>query len=126
MLIAFVLTDLLVQFHLGLYCVVCTFWLLNLPNNPSGLFCICVVCTDNYHECLRLSEQLILLKICYYYLTAIWLTPGGSSTHLHTNSTQITVDGTYIIITRGKKWEVNWEVRDMPRLLCKLYVNFQL
>jgi hypothetical protein len=39
----------------------------------------------------------------YYYLTAIGLTPGGSSIHLHTNSTQNTEDGTHITITRGKK-----------------------
>jgi hypothetical protein len=31
----------------------------------------------------------------YYYLAAIGLTPGGSSTHLHTNSTQITEDRTH-------------------------------
>jgi hypothetical protein len=31
----------------------------------------------------------------YYYLTAIGLTPGGSSIHLHTNSTQNTEDGTH-------------------------------
>jgi hypothetical protein len=30
----------------------------------------------------------------YYYLTAIGLTPGNTSTHLHTNSTQNTEDGT--------------------------------
>jgi hypothetical protein len=35
----------------------------------------------------------------YYYLTAIGLTPGGISTHLHTNSTQNTEDGTHITIT---------------------------
>jgi hypothetical protein len=38
----------------------------------------------------------------YYYLTAIGLTPGGISTHLHTNSTQNTEDGTHITITRKK------------------------
>jgi hypothetical protein len=36
----------------------------------------------------------------YYYLTAIGLTPGGSSIHLHTNSTQNTEHGTHITITR--------------------------
>jgi hypothetical protein len=39
---------------------------------------------------------------CYYYLTAIGLTPSGSSIHLHTNSTQNTEDGTHITITREK------------------------
>jgi hypothetical protein len=38
----------------------------------------------------------------YYYLTAIGLTPGGSSTHLHTNSTQNTEDGTRITNARKK------------------------
>jgi hypothetical protein len=34
------------------------------------------------------------------YLTAIWLTPGESSTHLHTNNTQDTENGTYITIKK--------------------------
>jgi hypothetical protein len=38
----------------------------------------------------------------YYYVTAIGLTSGGSSIHLHTNSTQNTEDGTHITITRKK------------------------
>jgi hypothetical protein len=38
----------------------------------------------------------------YYYVTAIGLTPGGSSIHSHTNSTQNTEDGTRITITRKK------------------------
>jgi hypothetical protein len=38
----------------------------------------------------------------YYYLTAFGLTLGGSSIHLHTNSTQNTEDGTHITITRKK------------------------
>jgi hypothetical protein len=48
----------------------------------------------------------------YYYVTAIGLIPGGSSTHLHTNSTQNTEDETH--------WVVNWEVRAVPRV-CELY-----
>jgi hypothetical protein len=40
---------------------------------------------------------------CYYYLNVIGLAPAGSSTHLHTNSTQNTEDGTYKIITKKKK-----------------------
>jgi hypothetical protein len=53
------------------------------------------------------------------------LTPGGSSIHLHTNSTQNTEDGTHITITiknnyKGQNWEVIWEVRAVPRL-CELY-----
>jgi hypothetical protein len=48
------------------------------------------------------------------------LTPGGSSTHLHTNSTRNKADGTYIAITKKKNWAVNWEVRAVPRL-CVLY-----
>jgi hypothetical protein len=38
----------------------------------------------------------------YYYLTAIELTPGGSSIHLHTNSTHNAEDGTHITVTRKK------------------------
>jgi hypothetical protein len=38
----------------------------------------------------------------YYYLLAILLTPGGSSTHLHTSSTQNTEDGTHITFTKKK------------------------
>jgi hypothetical protein len=38
----------------------------------------------------------------YYYLTAIGLTPGGSSTHLHTNGAQNTEDGTHITIIKTK------------------------
>jgi hypothetical protein len=37
------------------------------------------------------------------HLTAIGLTPGGSSIHLHTNSTQKTEGRTHITITRGEK-----------------------
>jgi hypothetical protein len=37
----------------------------------------------------------------YIYLTAIKLTPGGSSTaHIYTNSTQNTENGSYITITK--------------------------
>jgi hypothetical protein len=43
------------------------------------------------------------------------LTPGGSSTHLHTNSTQNTEDGIHISVPKKKK-VVNWEVRAVPRL----------
>jgi hypothetical protein len=38
------------------------------------------------------------LMCCDIYLTATGLTPGGSSTHLLTNSTQDTENGTYITI----------------------------
>jgi uncharacterized membrane protein len=55
---------------------------------------------------------LLLLLLIYLFLTAIGLTPGGSS--LHTNSTQSTENGTYIIINKY------WEVRAVPRL-CELY-----
>jgi hypothetical protein len=53
------------------------------------------------------------------------LTPGGSSINLYTNSTQNTEDGTHITITRKKititrkNWEVNLEVRAVPRF-CEL------
>jgi hypothetical protein len=40
---------------------------------------------------------------CYYYLIAIGLTPGGSSLHLLTNSTQNSEDGTHITITMSEK-----------------------
>jgi hypothetical protein len=43
------------------------------------------------------------------------------STHLHTNSTQNTENGTYITIKRGKKWEV----RPSPRL-CELFPDICL
>jgi hypothetical protein len=39
----------------------------------------------------------------YCYLTAIGLTPGGSSIHLHTNSTQNIEDGRPITITKKKQ-----------------------
>jgi nitrate reductase beta subunit len=39
----------------------------------------------------------------YYYFTAIGLTPGGSSKHLHTNSTQNTEAGTQITKTKKEK-----------------------
>jgi hypothetical protein len=42
------------------------------------------------------------------------------STHLHTNSTQNTEDGAHITIKKKKNWELNWEVRTVPRL-CELY-----
>jgi hypothetical protein len=50
-----------------------------------------------------MAMTLITIASCYYYLTAIVLTPGGSSIHLHTNSTQNTEDGTHITITRKHK-----------------------
>jgi hypothetical protein len=57
------------------------------------------------------------------------LTPGGSSVHLHTNSTQNTEDGTHVTVKEkqleGKNWEVNWEVWAVPRL-CELYRGFAL
>jgi hypothetical protein len=56
----------------------------------------------------------------YYYLTAIGLTPGCKSTHLHTNTTKNIENGTHITISKKKNWEVNWEVRAVPRL-CELY-----
>jgi hypothetical protein len=41
-------------------------------------------------------------RVYYYYLTVIGLTPGSTSIHLHTNSTQNTEDGTHITITWKK------------------------
>jgi hypothetical protein len=38
----------------------------------------------------------------YYYITAIGLTPGGSSIHLHKNRTQNTEGATHITITKKK------------------------
>jgi pyruvate/2-oxoacid:ferredoxin oxidoreductase beta subunit len=38
------------------------------------------------------------------YITAIWLTPGGSSTvHIHTQTVHRNKNGTYITIKRKKK-----------------------
>jgi uncharacterized protein YdaL len=51
------------------------------------------------------------------------LTPGGSSTvHFYTQTvaTQNTEDGAHITIKKKQNWEVNWEVRAVPRL-CELY-----
>jgi hypothetical protein len=61
----------------------------------------------------------------YYYLTAIGLTPSGSSIHLHTQYTEYRARNTHNNYKgkkqlQGKKWEVNWEVRAVPRL-CELY-----
>jgi hypothetical protein len=73
------------------------------------------------------------------YLTAIGLTHGGSgtvhiytqtvhtiqrySTHLHTNSTQNTENGTYVTIKTF--YCLIWEVRAVPRL-CELYPDICL
>jgi hypothetical protein len=38
----------------------------------------------------------------FYYLNAIGLSPGGSSTHLHTNSTKNTADGKNITFRKGE------------------------
>jgi hypothetical protein len=51
---------------------------------------------------LNVLRFYLVIRRYYYYLTAIGLTPGGSSIHLHTNSTQNTEDGTQIKITRKK------------------------
>jgi hypothetical protein len=70
--------------------------------------------TTKRHPGIKISglaiHRSILLKALYYYyyyyyLTAIGLTPGGSSIHLHTNSTQNTEDGTHITITMGKNYK---------------------
>jgi hypothetical protein len=54
------------------------------------------------------------------FLTAIWLTPGGSSTvNVYTQKvTQNTENGTYITIKI-------WEVRAVPRF-CELYPGIYL
>jgi uncharacterized protein YceK len=60
----------------------------------------------------------VIIVIIYLFLTAIGLTPGGSSTvHLHTNNTQNTENGTYIT---NKMKENNWELRAVLGL-CELY-----
>jgi hypothetical protein len=48
------------------------------------------------------SQTGLLLLLLYLFLTAIGLTPGGSST-VHTNSTQNTGNGTYITIKKNVK-----------------------
>jgi hypothetical protein len=87
------------------------------------VFVVCVLVFDYYYY-----------YYYYYHLTAIGLTPGGSSTHLHTNSTQNTEDGTCITMKKNylkkkqlqrKNWEVNCEVRAVPRL-WKLYSGILL
>jgi hypothetical protein len=58
----------------------------------------------------------------YYYLAAIGLTPGGSSTvHIYTKTVHRTQRTEHKKqLKRKKNWEVNWEVRAVPRL-CELY-----
>jgi hypothetical protein len=51
------------------------------------------------------------------------LTPGGSSIHLHTNSTQNTEDGTHITITREKN-NYKEKIGKFPRLVAM--VSFSL
>jgi hypothetical protein len=41
-----------------------------------------------YKHIIFYAENYYYYYYYYYYLTAIGLAPGGSSTHLHTNSTQ--------------------------------------
>jgi hypothetical protein len=53
----------------------------------------------------------------YIYLTAVGLTPGGSSTsHIYTQTVHIIQKKKRKIIQRKE----NWEVRAVPRL-CELY-----
>jgi hypothetical protein len=53
----------------------------------------------------------------YLFLTAIGLTPGGSSTvHIYTQTVHRIQRKKHI----KQQKEKNWEVRDVPRL-CKLY-----
>jgi hypothetical protein len=57
------------------------------------------------------------------YITAIWLTPGGSSTvHIYTQ-TQNIENGIYVTI--NKFYRIIWEVLLVPRL-CELYFALQL
>jgi hypothetical protein len=64
-------------------------------------FTICV-----YETCCPQGDSYFALKeYYYYYLTAIGLTPDGSSIHLHTNSTQTREDETHITIKRGKNYK---------------------
>jgi hypothetical protein len=58
----------------------------------------------------------------YYYLTAIGLTPGGSSTvHIYTHTVhRIQRTEHTEQLKRKKYWEVNREMRAVPRL-CELY-----
>jgi hypothetical protein len=53
------------------------------------------------------------MVVYYYYLTAIGLTPGGISIHLHTNSTQNTEEWTHITITR-KNWDMDRIIINFP------------
>jgi hypothetical protein len=55
-----------------------------------------------FYPQLLSTVRLFYYYYYYSYLTAIWLTPGSSSIHLHTNSTQNTEDGTHVTITRKK------------------------
>jgi hypothetical protein len=60
-----------------------------------------------------LSYSISVLR-CYVLLLLLlncnWLTHVDSCTHLHTNTTQNTADGTYITITKKKNWVVNWAI----------------
>jgi hypothetical protein len=57
----------------------------------------------NYTNVCPLNPTTIYYYYYYYYLTAIGLTPGGGSTHLHTNSTQNTEKGTNKTVTKKNK-----------------------
>jgi hypothetical protein len=63
---------------------------------PVGRVAVVAVCVG------RQWQNCYYYYYYYYYLTAIGLTHGGSSIHLHTNSTQNTEDGTHTTITRKK------------------------
>jgi hypothetical protein len=60
-----------------------------------------------------------LFIVCLFIINCNWVDTRWQqySTHLHTNSTQNTENGTYITIKRKRKM---WEVRAVPRL-CELY-----
>jgi hypothetical protein len=64
--------------------------------------------------------KLLLLLLLLFICNCNWV-DAQCITHLHTNSTHNTENGTYITITVKKMWEV-WAV---PRL-CKLYPGIGL
>jgi hypothetical protein len=64
------------------------------------------------YYCTTVSALLLLLLLLLLLFNCNWVDTRWQqySTHLHTNSTQTTENGTYITI------KINWEVLAVPRL----------
>jgi hypothetical protein len=77
-----------------------------------------------------LGGYLFIIRL-YIYITAIWLTPGGSSTvHIYTQTVHIIQRTGRIKLSKNEtytaiKFKLNWEVRGAPRL-CELHPGISL